>query len=103
MWIPRDRNHMFIFFFFALLTHIFFSFFRNFKCLLKKCIYGLKQAPRAWYQKFSPVFVEFGLVQSQTDPCLFFRRQQGDLLIVIIFVDDLLVLYNNTIAFQDLT
>lgn len=70
---------------------------------MKKCIYGLKQAPRAWYQKFSPVLVEFGLVQSQTDPCLFLRRQQGEILIVIIFVDDSLVLYNNTLTFQDLT
>ena len=102
MWIPRDRNHMFIFFC-SVNSQFFFFSFSNFKCLLKKCIYGLKQAPRAWYQKFSPVLVEFGLVQSQTDPCLFFRRQQGEILIVIIFVDDSLVLYNNTLTFQDLT
>jgi hypothetical protein len=54
------------------------------------------------YQKFYPVLVEFGLVQSQTDPCLFYRRQQGEILIIIIFVDDSLCLYNKTLAFQAL-
>lgn len=73
------------------------------KCLLKKCIYGLKQAPRAWHEKFTPVLLKFGLIQSQSDPCLFVRRQQGELLMVIIYVDDPLVLFNNKSTFTDLT
>jgi hypothetical protein len=75
----------------------------DYKCLLKKCIYGLKQAPRAWHEKFTPALLEFGLIQSQSDPCLFVRRQQGELLIVIIYVDDTLVFFNKKSTFIDLT
>ena len=75
----------------------------DYKCLLKKCIYGLKQAPRAWHEKFTPTLLEFGLTQSQSDPCLFVRRQQGELLIVIIYVDDTLVFFNKKSTFLDLT
>jgi hypothetical protein len=74
----------------------------NYKCLLKKCIYGLKQAPRAWNKKFTPAPIEFGVVQNQSDPCLFTRRQQGEILIVVIYVDDTLVFANNTSSSTDL-
>jgi hypothetical protein len=74
----------------------------NEKCLLRKCIYGLKQAPRAWNEKFTPALLECGLCQSKSDPCLFVRRQQGESLIVIIYVDDTLVFYNNKTSFTKL-
>jgi hypothetical protein len=75
----------------------------NCKFLLKKCIYGLKQAPRAWHEKFTPALLEFGLTQSKSDPCLFIRRQQGEILIVIIYVDDTLVFFNTKSSFLELT
>ena len=72
------------------------------KKVSRKCIYGLKQAPRAWNEKFTPALLEFGLCQSKSDPCLFVRRQQGESLIVIIYVDDTLVFYNNKTSFTKL-
>ncbi len=75
----------------------------NYKCLLKNYIYGLKQALRAWHEKFTPALLEFGLTQSKSDPFLFIRRQQGEILIVIIYVDDTLVFFNNKSSFLELT
>lgn len=60
-------------------------------CRLVKSIYGLKQAPRAWDKKFNDFLLKFILVRSTADPCLYFRRQEEEMTIVAIFVDDGLV------------
>ena len=62
------------------------------KCLLKKSIYGLKQAPRAWHHKFIPYLLQLDFSQSKADSCVFFRRRQGKITILIIYVDDVLAL-----------
>jgi hypothetical protein len=55
-------------------------------CLrLKKSIYGLSVAPRLWFEHLLKALKEIGLVQSQHDPCLMYRKD----LIVICHVDDL--------------
>ena len=55
-------------------------------CLkLKKSLYGLAVAPRLWYEHLWDSLKKQGLVQSEHDKCLLFRRD----LIVICYVDDL--------------
>ena len=55
-------------------------------CLrLKNSIYGLSVAPRLWFEHLLKALKEVGLVQSQHDPCLMYRKD----LIVICHVDDL--------------
>ena len=55
-------------------------------CLrLKKSIYGLSVAPCLWFEHLLKALKEIGLVQSQHDPCLMYRKD----LIVICHVDDL--------------
>ncbi|XP_015124375.1 uncharacterized protein LOC107046295 [Diachasma alloeum] len=44
-------------------------------CLLKKSLYGLKQAPRQWNFKISTCLQEFGLIQSEEDPCMYIHKQ----------------------------
>ena len=63
-------------------------------CRLVKSIYGLKQAPRAWNTKFNDFLLKFGLVRSTADPCVYYRRQEEEMTIVAIFVDDGLVCSN---------
>ena len=63
-------------------------------CRLVKSIYGLKQAPRVWNAKFNEFLLKFGLKRSTTDPCVYFRRQEEEMTIVAIFVDDGLVCSN---------
>lgn len=60
-------------------------------CKLKKSLYGLKQAPRNWNQELDKTLREFGLEPSAGDPCLYVRRDERGLLIVVVYVDDLIV------------
>jgi hypothetical protein len=58
---------------------------------LKKSLYGLKQSGRNWYNKFSKTFLQMGFKQTAVDPCLFVKEEENDLLIVLIYVDDGLI------------
>lgn len=62
-------------------------------CKLNKAIYGLKQAGRQWNIKLNDALINFGLVKSNLDPCIFFSKDQ--LLIIAIYVDDILIFYEN--------
>jgi hypothetical protein len=69
-------------------------------CLLQQCIYGPKQAPRVWNDKFNQFILKFGLTRCEADPCVYHRRQENELLIVAIFVDDGLVAGTNQTLIQ---
>ena len=60
-------------------------------CRLQKSLYGLKQAPRCFNKKFQEVLLSLGLIQSQADHCVFYRRRPEGLLVLAIYVDDALV------------
>nr|GFC29423.1 hypothetical protein [Tanacetum cinerariifolium] len=57
---------------------------------LKKALYGLKQAPRAWYDMLSSFLLSQDFSKGSTDPTLFTRRNDNDLLLVQIYVDDII-------------
>ena len=57
---------------------------------LLKPIYGLKQSPREWNKTIHAWLTEqFGLQCSQADPCLYFLRSDAELLVLVIWVDDI--------------
>nr|GFB09022.1 putative RNA-directed DNA polymerase [Tanacetum cinerariifolium] len=59
---------------------------------LRKALYGLKQAPRAWYGRIKSYFKRQGFNKCPYEPTLFVRSdKEGELLIVSIYVDDLIV------------
>jgi hypothetical protein len=65
-------------------------------CLrLLKCLYGLKQAGRQWYKKLTQKLTKMGFKQSEIDPCIFFKHDGKDTMIIGIYVDDLLISHNN--------
>ena len=41
-------------------------------CRLRRSLYGLKQSPRAWFDRFSYVVQEFGMLRSTTDHSVFY-------------------------------
>nr|GEY78074.1 copia protein [Tanacetum cinerariifolium] len=57
---------------------------------LKKALYGLKQAPRAWYDMLSSFMISQDFSKGLVDPTLFIRRNNNDLLLVQIYVDDII-------------
>ncbi|GJS75222.1 putative ribonuclease H-like domain-containing protein [Tanacetum coccineum] len=57
---------------------------------VEKALYGLHQAPKAWYETLSTYLLENWFQRGQIDKTLFIKRDQGDILIVQVYVDDII-------------
>jgi hypothetical protein len=62
---------------------------------LKKSLYGLKQSPRNRNQLIHKWFESYGLKQSDADPCMYIKKEGADILVVVLYVDDLMIAGNN--------
>ncbi|KAG7594152.1 Reverse transcriptase RNA-dependent DNA polymerase [Arabidopsis thaliana x Arabidopsis arenosa] len=58
---------------------------------LHKAVYGLKQAPREWFNKFSTFLLQYGFECSLKDPSLFVYYRDNELIILLLYVDDMLL------------
>ncbi|CAA7020014.1 unnamed protein product [Microthlaspi erraticum] len=67
----------------------------DYVCKLKKALYGLKQAPRAWYGKLAQFLQFCGYSPSNSDPSLFFKKNGGVHVVVLLYVDDLIITGND--------
>ena len=65
-------------------------------CKLNKAMYGLKQAGRQWNLKLHQAFIEIGLNQSKRDECIYYLCKDNKIVIVAVYVDDLLILGNDS-------
>ncbi|XP_019090009.1 PREDICTED: uncharacterized protein LOC109128318 [Camelina sativa] len=63
----------------------------NVVCRLHKSIYGLKQASRQWFLKFKTTLVGFGFDTCHGDHTLFVKEENGQFLVVLVYVDDILI------------
>ncbi|GKF79472.1 retrovirus-related pol polyprotein from transposon TNT 1-94 [Tanacetum coccineum] len=57
---------------------------------LKKALYVLKQAPRAWYDTLSSFLISQDFSKGLVDPTLFIRKEDKELLLVQVYVDDII-------------
>ncbi|GKD81888.1 putative ribonuclease H-like domain-containing protein, partial [Tanacetum coccineum] len=57
---------------------------------VEKALYGLHQAPKAWYETLSTYLLENGFQRGHIDKTLFIKRDQGDILIVQVYVADII-------------
>ena len=64
-------------------------------CRLKKSLYGLKQAPRQWNAKLTSALLENGFIQSKSDYSLFIKNESGNIVALLVYVDDIIVTGNN--------
>nr|GFA91422.1 putative ribonuclease H-like domain-containing protein [Tanacetum cinerariifolium] len=55
-----------------------------------KALYGLHQAPRAWYETLATYLLENGFHRGQIDQTLFIKKQNRDILLKQIHVDDII-------------
>ena len=60
-------------------------------CRLKKALYGLKQAPRAWYSRIDSYLQSMGFQKSEANLNLYFIMVGDDLLVLLLYVDDLFI------------
>ncbi|CAM8885096.1 unnamed protein product [Rhodiola kirilowii] len=65
-------------------------------CKLNKSLYGLKQAPRQWFSKFADALSSYGFLQSPNDHSLFTFDHNGDFLILLVYVDDVVLTGTST-------
>lgn len=65
---------------------------------LSKALYGLRQAPRAWYSKLRKCLENMGLVRCPYEHAVYTKREAGEVLIVAVYVDDLLVTGTNEVV-----
>ncbi|RDX75661.1 hypothetical protein CR513_44433, partial [Mucuna pruriens] len=64
--------------------------------LLKKVLYDLKQAPRAWYSRINDHLLSIGFAKSLSKSTLYVKHKENNILIVSLYIDDLLVIRDNT-------
>lgn len=60
-----------------------------------KALYGLRQAPRAWYSKLNQCLKELGFTRCAYEQAVYTKNKDGDVLIIGVYVDDLLVTGSN--------
>ncbi|CAB4024008.1 Hypothetical predicted protein, partial [Paramuricea clavata] len=63
---------------------------------LKKSLYGLKQSGRNWNRVLDGYLISDGFVRNPVDHCVYQKQTGGDIVIVVIWVDDLIIASNNT-------
>ncbi|GJR37976.1 putative ribonuclease H-like domain-containing protein [Tanacetum coccineum] len=57
---------------------------------VEKALYDLHQAPKAWYETLSTYLLENRFQRGQIDKNLFIKRDQSDILIAQVYVDDII-------------
>ncbi|GJW52192.1 putative ribonuclease H-like domain-containing protein [Tanacetum coccineum] len=57
---------------------------------VEKALYGLHQAPRASYETLSTYLLENGFRRGTIDKTLFIKKENGDILLVQVYVDDII-------------
>jgi hypothetical protein len=56
--------------------------------LLKKCLYGLKKAAKAFWRQLLHAASAMGLKRSTGDPCLYYKWVEGQLVMMMSWIDD---------------
>jgi hypothetical protein len=64
-------------------------------CRLNKAIYGLRQAGRRWHTILDETLKNIGLTPTNADPCVYVDEGKSNF--VLIYVDDILIVYSAVI------
>lgn len=62
---------------------------------LRKALYGLKQAPRVSYNRIDSYFLSNGFSKSSSEPTLYIKLAEVDILIDVLYVDDMIFTGNS--------
>jgi Reverse transcriptase (RNA-dependent DNA polymerase) len=64
-------------------------------CKLRRAIYGLKQASRSWYKRFDSEIKALGFVKCDKEPCVYKRFSGSNVVFLVLYVDDILLIGND--------
>lgn len=70
--------------------------------LLKRFLYSLKQSPRAWYSRITQFLCHGNLWQNVEDYNLYYSHQGIDIVILLLYVDDLFLTCSNSLLVDQL-
>ena len=60
-------------------------------CKLKRSIYGLKQSSKCWNGALDKHLKKMGFKQSNNDPCICILNSGGEIFIIAVYVDDIIL------------
>ncbi|KAJ8537304.1 hypothetical protein ON010_g13293 [Phytophthora cinnamomi] len=63
--------------------------------MVNKALYGLKQSGTEWNTEVNAWFISYGFKQCNTEPCLYYYGRDGEFVIVLLYVDDILCATKN--------
>lgn len=69
---------------------------------LLKSLYGLKQASRCWNECFISFLKKFNIEPIKTDSCVLVGRKSGNLIIIVVYVDDGFVCFTNRLILEEI-
>ncbi|CAB4008956.1 Hypothetical predicted protein, partial [Paramuricea clavata] len=64
-------------------------------CRLRRSIYDLKQSPCCWNSVLDRKLKNMGFVQTTDDPCIYIKEEGGEIFIIAMYVDDILLAGKN--------
>ncbi len=64
-------------------------------CRLRRSIYGFKQSPHCWNSGLDRKLKEMGFVQITGDSCIYVKEEFGEIFIIAVYVDDILLAGKN--------
>nr|GFB64985.1 hypothetical protein [Tanacetum cinerariifolium] len=70
-------------------------------CKLQMAIYGLKQASRQWNKRFDEEIKRFGFIQNRDEPCVYRKASGSDVVFLILYVNDILIMGNNILRLKE--
>nr|GEU78697.1 putative ribonuclease H-like domain-containing protein [Tanacetum cinerariifolium] len=56
-----------------------------------KALYGLHQSPRTWYETLANYLLRNGFQRGKIDPIVFNKKKRGEILLIQIYVDDIIL------------
>ena len=72
-------------------------------CRLHRSLYGLKQSPRAWFDRFSSIVQEFGMLRSTANHSVFYHHNSlRQCIYLVVYVDDIVITGSNQDGIQKL-
>lgn len=70
--------------------------------LIEKSLYGLKQSPKQWYKRFDGFMLGHGYFLCDYDSCVYFRKISDGSFVYLLYVDDMLIAFNNMFEINNL-
>ena len=69
---------------------------------LNKSLYGLKQSGRNWHTMLHKYLLELNFNPSSADACLYIKRDNGETMILLIWVNDIIIAGSSNLAIDSI-